>query len=661
MQSAARCRPGDLRKAAQGTIFVAMATAPYGSWKSPITSTLIVERSIGLLEVWLDGDAIYWLEQRPRENRAVVVRGASQPRDVVAAPFNVRTRVHEYGGGAWTVADGTLYFSNDQDRRLYRQRGDEQTPQPLTPEGPWRYADGVIDRARRRWIGVREDHASGQLPENTIVAVDLDTPGSTPGTVLAAGHDFFSSPRLSPDGRRLAWIAWDHPNMPWVGTTLYLAELDAAGSRVGEPVAIAGGPAESIVQPEWSPDGSTLVFAADRSGWWNLHSHDVAGRATRRLVAKDAEFAQAQWIFGMSSYAFVGGDRLIASYVENGVGRLALVDLASGRLTDIDVPFSEFWSMRADGGDLVVFCAGAYDRPASVVQYDLGSRTHRVLQQANTVADDPELRKYLARPQAVAFPTEAGATAYGLFYPATNPDHEAPAGEKPPLLVKCHGGPTSSASSVLNLNTQYWTSRGIAVLDLNYGGSTGYGREYRNRLHLSWGIVDVDDAVNGARFLGEQGLIDASRAVIAGGSAGGFTALAALTFRDVFAGGASYYGVSDLAALAQDTHKFESRYLDWLIGPYPQAEAIYRARSPLFHAERLSRPVIFFQGSEDRVVPPDQTAKMVEALRRRQVPVGFLQFAGEQHGFRRAANIQRALDAELYFYAFEVFHTELNF
>ena len=640
-----------------------MATTPYGSWKSPITSTLIVERSIGLIGVRMDGDAIYWLEQRPREDRAVVVRGAASPRDVVDAPFNVRSRVHEYGGGAWTVADGTLYFSNDQDRRLYRQAIGDGTPQPLTPDGPWRYADGIMDRVRRRWIGVREDHsnASGHEPENTIVAIELDASGSTPGTVLAAGHDFFSSPRLSPDGRRLAWLAWDHPNMPWVGTTLYVAELDAAGSPAGAPRAIAGGPAESIVQPEWSPDGSLLVFNSDRSGWWNLYAHEVAREATRQVVAKDAEFAHAQWVFGMSSYAFVAPDRLAASYIENGIGRLALVDLASGRLDDIDVPFSEFWSVHAGGGNQLVFCAGAYDRAASVVHYDLGTRTHRVLQQANTVADDPELRKYLTRPQPIAFPTEAGQTAYGLFYPPANPDYAEPSGEKPPLLVRCHGGPTSSASSQLSLGTQYWTSRGIAVLDVNYGGSTGYGREYRNRLHLKWGIVDVDDAVNGAKFLATQGLVDGSRAVIAGGSAGGFTALAALTFRDVFAGGASYYGVSDLAALAQDTHKFESRYLDWLIGPYPEAEAVYRARSPLHHAERLSRPVIFFQGSEDRVVPADQTARMVDALRRRNVPVGFFLFDGEQHGFRRAANIQRALDGELYFYAFEVFHTELSF
>jgi dipeptidyl aminopeptidase/acylaminoacyl peptidase len=641
-----------------------VATAPYGSWTSPITSTLIVERSIGLPEVRLDGDAIYWLEQRPRENRTVVVRGsAPAPLDVVDKPFNVRSRVHEYGGGAWTVSDGTLYFSNDQDRRLYRQRVDDPTPQPMTQDGPWRYADGIIDRARGRWIGIREDHsnATKQYPENTIVAVDLEGSGSNPGVVLVAGHDFFSSPRLSPDGRRLAWIAWDLPNMPWIGTTLYVAEFGEGGRPAGKPVAVAGGPAESIAQPEWSPDGSMLAFVSDRSGWWNLYAYDVARRATKPLAPRSAEFAQPQWTFGMSSYAFAGRDRLVASYIENGIGRLALVDLESGRLTDINVPFSEFRSLRGDGGDLVVFVGGAYDRPASVVLYDLGSRTHRVLQQANNVADDPELRKYLAPPQPVAFPTDAGQTAYGLYYPPTNPDYAAPAEEKPPLLVKCHGGPTSSASSSLNLNTQFWTSRGIAVLDVNYGGSTGYGREYRNRLHLKWGVVDVDDSVNGAKFLAQQGLVDGSRAVITGGSAGGYTALAALTFRDFFQGGASYYGISDLAALAKDTHKFESRYPDWLIGPYPGAESVYRARSPLFHVEQLSRPVIFFQGSEDRVVPPDQTAKMVEALRHRQVPVGFLLFSGEQHGFRRAANIQRALDGELYFYAFEVFHTDLSF
>ena len=653
-----------------------MTIAPYGSWTSPITSALIVERSIGLIDARLDGGAIFWLEQRPQENRGVVVRAAADgARDLVAKPFSVRSRVHEYGGGAWLVAGGTLYFSNDQDRdqdrgqgrepdrRLYRLGPDDPVPQPITPDGRWRYADGIIDRARRRWIGVREDHTDSEKPhpDNAIVAVDLNRPGAAAVAVLASGHDFFSSPRLSPDGRRLAWLAWDHPNMPWVGTTLYVAELGASGDPVGAPTAVAGGVRESIVQPEWSPDGAMLAFVSDRTGWWNLYGYDVARNAAKPIAPRQAEFAHAQWVFGMSSYAFAGRGRIVASYVEDGIGRLAVVDVESGVLTDLDLPFSQFWSVRADGEDLAVFGAAAYDRPGTVVAYDLGARSHRVLKQASDLADDPQLRRYFSRPQSVAFPTTGGRTAHGLFYPPTNPDFTAPAGERPPLLVKCHGGPTSSASSALDLRVQYWTSRGIAVFDVNYGGSTGYGREYRDRLHRQWGVVDVDDCVNGAAFLADQGRVDGARAVITGGSAGGYTALAALTFRDVFRGGGSHYGISDIAALARDTHKFESRYLDWLIGPYPQDEVVYRERSPLFHAERLTRPVIFFQGSEDRVVPPDQTAGMVEALRRQNVPVGFLLFAGEQHGFRQAANIQRALDAELYFYAVQVFRSGLSF
>jgi dipeptidyl aminopeptidase/acylaminoacyl peptidase len=374
----------------------------------------------------------------------------------------------------------------------------------------------------------------------------------------------------------------------------------------------------------------------------------------------EAEFGQPQWVFGMSTYAFAGPDRIVASCVRAGLGRLAVIDVAAGSFTDLDLPFTELSSVRA-AGDRVVFRGGAPDRPASIVLLDLGSHAHTVLKQSTDLADDPAIRKYLTTVETVEFPTEGGRTAFGLFYPPFNPDYAAPSGETPPLVVKVHGGPTSAASSTLNLGHQYWTSRGIAVLDVNYGGSTGFGRDYRNRLHLAWGIVDVDDSVNGARFLAAQGRADARRAVITGGSAGGYTALAALTSRDFFAGGASHYGVSDAAALARDTHKFESRYLDWLIGRYPEEEARYRERSPVEHADRLSKPVIFFQGDEDMIVPPSQTEKMVDAMRARNIPVGYLLFTGEQHGFRRASNIQRALDAELYFYAFEVFGTRLSY
>ncbi|MGP0091634.1 MAG: prolyl oligopeptidase family serine peptidase [Xanthobacteraceae bacterium] len=653
-------------------------TATYGTWKSPITSTLITAQSIGLSEVLLDDGNIYWIELRPQENgRYVVVRGGMDnagAQDVNREPFSVRTRVHEYGGGAWTVSGGTLYFSNDMagtgpipDRRLYCQDCGESrgasVPVPITPLGAWRYADGTIDRGRKRWIGVREDHtdSSKKYPDNTIVAVDVTGSAADAGTIVASGHDFFSSPRLSPDGGRLAWLAWDHPNMPWVGTTLYLAELGADGLPRAAPTQIAGGPAESIFQPQWSPDGSALTFVSDRTGWWNLYRFDLERRAPEALAPMAAEFGLPQWNFGLSTYAFAGRERIVASYARAGLGRLAVIDLPSGKLTELDLPFTQFSSVRADGGDRVVFSAGAPDRPSSIVLFDLASRTHKVVKQSTDVADDPNVSRYFTKVEPIEFPTEGGKTAFGLFYPPYNPDYAAAPGDKPPLVVKCHGGPTSSASSTLNLSHQYWTSRGIAVLDVNYGGSTGFGREYRDRLLLNWGIVDVDDSVNGARFLAEQGRVDEARVVITGGSAGGYTALAALTSRDFFKGGASYYGVSDAAALARDTHKFESRYLDGLIGPYPQEEARYRERSPVAHADRLSRPVIFFQGDEDKIVPPDQTETMVDALRSRGIPVGYLLFSGEQHGFRQAQNIQRALDAELYFYAFEVFGTKLSF
>ena len=615
-----------------------MPAAPYGTWKSPITSDLIVAQSIGLSEVRLDGDAVYWLESRPREGgRSVVVRAGEG--DVTPLPFNVRTRIHEYGGGAWTVAGGALWFSNDADRRLYRGR------EPVTPEGPWRYGDGVVDALRQRWIGVREDHSGPGEPVNAIVSVP-------DGRVLADGHDFFSSPRLSPDGRRLAYLAWDHPRMPWVGTTLFVRDLEG-----GEAAAVAGGPHESVFQPEWAPDGSALFFISDRSGWWNLYRLDLGGGEARPLAPMAAEFGQPQWVLGMSTYAPLSPDRLVCSYTANGLETLAVLEVGSGKLTPVATPYTEFSSVRAEG-DTVVFRGGAPSLAPAIVKLNWRTGVAEVLARATGVAD--EFGGYFTTVEHIEFPTEAGGTAFALHYPAFNPDYAA-AGELPPLLVKCHGGPTAAASSTLDLRTQYWTSRGISVVDVNYGGSTGYGREYRRRLDGQWGVVDVDDCVNAARFLAAQGQADPARCVITGGSAGGYTTLAALAFRDWFRGGASHYGVSDPAALARDTHKFESRYLDGLIGSYPEHEDLYRARAPLLPAGKITAPVIFFQDDEDRVVPPSQTDEMVAALRQKGTPVGYLLFAGEQHGFRRADNIRRALDAELYFYAVNVFGVELRF
>ncbi|OWJ67364.1 S9 family peptidase [Inquilinus limosus] len=650
--------------------------APYGFWRSPITSDLIVAQSIGLSEVRLDGDAIWWLEGRPQEGgRSVLMRRAPDGAVAEISPpdFNIRTRVHEYGGGAWTVADGTVFFSNDRpgpagarpDRRLYRQAPGAAPVAVTAATGEageeWRFADGLVDPRRRLWIGVGERHQPGRAhPDNMIVAVPLEGEGAGSIRILAQGHDFFASPRLSPDGGRLAWLAWDHPNMPWVETTLFVADLDAAGAPAGTPRAVAGGSGESVFQPEWSPDGQWLVFAADRSGWWNLYRCDGNGGPVEPVLAMAAEFGQPQWVFGLSAYAFSGPGRLLCSYIEGGLGKLALVDLLTGALTPVDIPFTDISSVRADER-IAVFRAGSPRDPAQIVRLDLATGRWEVLKRATGIGQDPALRGFFAPAQPVEFPTAGGRTAHGLYYPPTSADHAAPDGDVPPLVVKIHGGPTSAASSTLNLGIQYWTSRGIAVLDVNYGGSTGYGRAYRDRLNLTWGVVDVQDAVAGAKYLASQGLADAARSVITGGSAGGYTALAALAFDSYFAGGASHFGVSDAAALARDTHKFESRYLDWLIGPYPAEAERYRERSPLFHADKLSKPVIFFQGDEDEVVPPNQTEAMVDALRAKGQPVGYVLFAGEQHGFRKAANIQRALDGELAFYAVEIFKTGLAF
>jgi dipeptidyl aminopeptidase/acylaminoacyl peptidase len=640
-----------------------MKIAPYGSWKSPITSDLIVTKSIGLSEVRLDDGTVYWLESRPNEAGRYVVVGRlpGGALDLTPPPFNARTRVHEYGGGSWTVAGGTIYFSNYADQRLYRLDRGQAEPQPITPKGALRYTDGAIDLRQRAWIGVCEDHtAPGREPRNSIVRIPVNA--SEPGTnhVLASGHDFYSSPRLSHDGRWLAYLAWDHPRMPWDGTTLYAVPLDRDGLPAGEPMTIAGGERESVFQPEWTPDGSALVFVSDRTGWWNLYRCDLDTLRSAALAPMEAEFGQPQWVFGMSTYAFAGASRLVCSYASKGLGRLATLDLGSGRLTDLDLPFTDYSSVRAEG-DQVVFRAGSASIPASVVRLDLGTGTTEIVKTSTTVADDPDLARYFTRVESREFPTEGNRTAFGLYYPAFNPDYQPGEGDRSPLLVKCHGGPTSAASSTLDLRIQYWTSRGVAVLDVNYGGSTGFGREYRERLNDNWGIVDVDDCVNGARHLAEQGLVDGTRSVITGGSAGGYTVLASLTFRDYFRGGASHYGVSDLAVLARDTHKFESRYLDSLVGPYPERKDLYRERSPIFHAQQLSVPVIFFQGDEDMVVPQEQAEIMVEALRRKGTPVGYLLFTGEQHGFRKSDNIKRSLDAELYFYAVNVFRTGLVF
>jgi dipeptidyl aminopeptidase/acylaminoacyl peptidase len=627
--------------------------SPYGSWKSPITADLIVRGSVGLGQPIIEGDSIYWVELRPTESgRNVIVRRAADGActDVNPEPFNARTRVHEYGGGDYTVVESTIYFSNFVDQRIYRQVLGEQ-PVALTPDSALRYAEPVPDTNRRRLICVREDHSEpGAEAKNAIVSISMENPADEQ-KVLAGGNDFYSSPKLSPDGSQLAWLTWNHPNMPWDGCELWVGDL----SDTGEVVAsrrLAGGRAESIFQPEWSPDG-VLYFASDRDGWWNLERITSDGQIEPVHDSK-GDLGMPQWVFGMSAYAFVTPSLIVCSHVEQGVSRLGTIDVETREFREIDCPYTDIQYVRAANGS-VVFRGGSPIDVAAIVRLDLSSGKFETLRRSNELIVD---NSYYSVPRAIEFPTEAGLRAHGFFYPPQNPDYRAPNDERPPLIVKSHGGPTSAASTALALSIQFWTSRGFAVLDVNYGGSTGYGRQYRERLNNKWGIVDVDDCVNGARYLVKKKEVDPNRLIITGGSAGGYTTLCALTFRKTFKAGASHFGVSDAEALARDTHKFESRYLDGLLGPYPERKDVYVERSPINFTDRLSCPVIFFQGLEDKVVPPNQAEKMVDALRAKRIPVAYVAFPGEQHGFRQAQNIKRALDGELYFYS-RVFRFEL--
>jgi dipeptidyl aminopeptidase/acylaminoacyl peptidase len=624
--------------------------SPYGSWKSPITAELVAGGEIGLEQVRIDGNEIYWIERRAQEGgRKVIVRRASDGSvsDVTPAGFNARTRVHEYGGGDYSISNGAIVFSNFADQRLYLQTLGA-APQPLTPAENLRYADGRNDRRRNLFICVREDHSGAGEAVNAIMRINLN--GGNAGEIIVLGNDFYSSPRLSPDGSQLAWLTWNHPNMPWDGTELWLGKLSNDGTVI-EKSKIAGGVDESICQPQWSPDG-VLHFVSDRTGWWNLYRWQ--DNQIEALCPMEAEFGQPQWVFGGSLYGFASDKQIVCSYTKNGNDYLATLDTATKVLRDIELPYSAISQLRI-AGNRVVFIGASSTETSAVVALDLSTKKFEVLRRSRETTVDAG---YLSEARAIEFPTEQGLTAHGYFYPLRNRDYAGPVNEKPPLLVLSHGGPTSSSSASLKYSIQYWTSRGIAVLDVNYGGSSGYGRAYRERLNGNWGVVDVDDCANGARYLAERGQVDGNRLAIRGGSAGGYTTLCALTFRDVFKAGASHYGISDLEALAKDTHKFESRYLDRLIGPYPERRDLYVERSPIHFTDKLNCPMIIFQGLEDKVVPPNQAEKMVEAVRAKKLPVAYLTFEGEQHGFRKAENIKRVLEAELYFYS-KVFGFEL--
>jgi dipeptidyl aminopeptidase/acylaminoacyl peptidase len=614
---------------------------PYGSWHSPISARDVAAGGVRIGQVVMDGHDVYWVEGRPNDaGRSVIVRWTPDGmEDLTPAPFNVRTRVHEYGGGAFAASDGTLYFSHDGDGRLYRQDPGDM-PRSITLDDDALYADLVVDQKRDRLICVQEDHRVDGEPVNSLVAIPA-TGGES--SRLFGGTDFVSTPRLSPNGTHLAWLSWNHPNMPWDGCDLWIAGITSNGSLT-PPEHVAGGVNESIFQPAWSPDG-LLHFVSDRSGWWNMYQWRDGSAAS--LFPREAEFGLPQWVFGMSTYGFAGPNTIVCAGFEDGKWRLWLLDAESGEANSIDVPFTEISDVQAHEG-ISVFTGGSPADPVGVVRLDLGSRTTQRLSKPSGKEVPPA---HVSKPEPITFPTGNGWDAHAYFYPPTNPDYVAPQGELPPLIVESHGGPTSGTSTALSLSRQFWTSRGFAILDVDYGGSTGYGRAYRQRLDGEWGIVDVDDCVNGARYLANQGRVDPERLIIRGSSASGYTTLAALTFRDTFRAGASRYGISDLEAMATETHKFESRYLDRLVGPYPEAQNTYRQRSPIHHIDQLRCPLIVLQGLEDKVVPPNQAEMIVDAVRDKGLPVAFVTFKGEQHGFRKAESIIRSLEAELSFYA----------
>lgn len=618
--------------------------APYGSWASPVTLDLLLKGTVQMRNqmVRWDGDDLYWSELRPDEAGRIAIcrRTASGDiSDVTPPGFNARSRVHEYGGGHFTVAGGTVWFTNFADQRLYRQDAGG-SPTPITAAADVRHADMAFDSGRGRLYAVREDHTTGaKEPANSIVS--LDAQGANDAWTVAAGNDFYSSPKLSGDGKRIAWTTWNHPNMPWDGSELWTGELDRSGHVISARK-IAGGPSESILQPEWSPTGE-LYFISDRSDWWNLYC--AKGEGDEPICPRAAEFGAPQWVFGMRFYAFTGADEIVCLYTEPGGAKLGRIDLTTGTMRQVELLYSGLSSVQTNGRKVAVFAASP-TLAERVLTLDLESGAQEVVKIANPAHLDPG---NMSLPKPIEFPTEGGLTAHALYYAPKNQGFEGPPDEKPPLMVRCHGGPTGSGGPTYTFEYQYWTSRGFAVVDVNYGGSSGYGRAYRVRLNGNWGLVDVDDCINAARYLVEQGVADRNRVSITGGSAGGFTVLLSLAKRDFYNAGASHYGIGDLELFVKETHKFEAHYCDTLVGPYPERADLYRDRSAVYFADNLKCPVILFQGLEDKIVPPSQAEEFVAVCRKKKLPYAYVAFEGEQHGFRQEKNIRRSIDGEMYF------------
>ncbi|OED37728.1 hypothetical protein AB833_22575 [Chromatiales bacterium (ex Bugula neritina AB1)] len=632
--------------------------ASYGAWPSSISTGLMVSGSIGLSQAILFDSTVYWLESRPtEEGRTVIMRcpvdtqnPAADSQEVLPARYNCRTRVHEYGGACYLPTAQGVYFVNQADQQIYRIDADGKVTQ-ITNDQNYRFADFAYSDVRSMLVCVAEKHTA-DLPEpgNSLVSVD---PANGSLSTLHSGEDFYASACFSPDGSKLAWLSWRHPDMPWDATTLWQADV-ASSTVLNDAHRLTGGSNESIFQPQWSPDGE-LFYVSDKSNWWNLYRYSSTG--SHCLYAMEAEFGMPQWVFGMSRYAFLDARTIVTSYSRNGSESFAAIDTVSGELSPLQLPHSSYQSVTGAAGRVcyiaqspttfpALYCGALSVRPEGGYDY-----TEQLLCQSSSIDVD---KNNFSKGESISYPTGGGQTAHGFFYTPVNAAYTAPADELPPLIVMIHGGPTSATQNDLSLKIQFWTNRGFAVLDVNYRGSTGFGRQYRDALKEQWGIADVEDCDYGVRYLVEQKRVDANRVAIRGGSAGGYTVLAALAKTNAFKAGASLYGVTDLTALATDTHKFESRYLDSLIGPYPEEKARYIERSPISHADKIDSPVIFLQGLDDKVVPPSQAESMIKVLRRNAVKVAYVPFEGEAHGFRKSENISTAFEAELWFYG-EVF------
>jgi len=616
-----------------------MEIKPYGSWSSPVTPSMLVEEAVKFKDVCIDEGTLYWVEARSAENgRSVIMRWKDGVvEELLPAPYSAKSRVHEYGGASFIASGGVLYFSNFQDQHLYSLSPDGEISE-LSRADCRRYADFVSDSRRGLLYAVEEEHRSSHEVVNRLVKVDLRTGESAP---IHEGWNFYGMPVLHPKGTHLAFITWNHPNMPWDGSTLWVGRVSSDGALI-DLRRVAGGDSESIFQPQWSSDG-TLYFISDRTKFWNIYRVGKGG--VELCFAMNAEFGQPSWVLGLSRYGFLPSGDIASIYTVNATDAVGILDPDDKTLANLFLPFSSITYLKVYQNRLYFVGASPAEVP-TLICFDLDKITLDRIRSSRELSLD---LAYVSIPREIEFPTEDGKKAFALFYPPKNDNFRC--AEKPPLIVKSHGGPSSHVTSALDLEIQFWTSRGIAFLNVNYGGSTGYGREYRERLKGNWGIVDVSDCANGALYLVEQGSVDPKKMAIRGSSSGGYTALATLAFKNVFSAGASYFGISDLELLSQDTHKFESRYLDYLIGPYPEQKERYVRCSPIHHLHALSCPVILFQGSEDRVVPPAQSQVLFDALKKNNIPVAYILFEGERHGFQLAKNVKRSFEAELYFYS----------